>query len=69
MVVDSVSDVLTINEENIQEDIDIHSGIDNRYIMGLVKANEQMIILVNIDKVFLKNELDDLNSAVNNSVV
>ena len=47
LVVDSVSDVLTINEENIQEDIDIHSGIDNRYIMGLVKANEQMIILVN----------------------
>ena len=69
LVVDSVSDVLTINEENIQEDIDIHSGIDNRYIMGLVKANEQMIILVNIDKVFLKNELEDLNSAVNNSVV
>ena len=69
LVVDSVSDVLTINEENIQEDIDIHSGIDNRYIMGLVKANEQMIILVNIYKVFLKNELDDLNSAVNNSVV
>ena len=69
LVVDSVSYVLTINEENIQEDIDIHSGIDNRYIMGLVKANEQMIILVNIDKVFLKNELDDLNSAVNNSVV
>ena len=69
LVVDSVSDVLTINEENIQEDIDIHSGIDNRYIMGLVKANEQMIILVNIDKEFLKNELDDLNSAVNNSVV
>ena len=69
LVVDSVSDVLTINEENIQEDIDIHSGIDNRYIMGRVKANEQMIILVNIDKVFLKNELDDLNSALNNSVV
>ena len=69
MVVDSVSDVLTINENDIQEDIDINSGIDNRYITGLVKANEQMIILVNIDKVFLKNELDDLNTAVNNSVV
>ncbi|WP_432632068.1 chemotaxis protein CheW [Brachyspira sp.] len=69
LVVDSVSDVLTINEEDIQEDIDINSGIDNRYITGLVKANEQMIILVNIDKVFLKNELDDLNNTVNNSVV
>ena len=69
LVVDSVSDVLTINEDDIQEDIDINSGIDNRYITGLVKANEQMIILVNIDKVFLKNELDDLNTAVNNSVV
>lgn len=69
LVVDSVSDVLTINEDDIQEDIDINSGIDNRYITGLVKANEQMIILVNIDKVFLKNELDDLNNTVNNSVV
>ena len=69
LVVDSVSDVLTINEDDIQEDIDINSGIDNRYITGLVKANEQMIILVNIDKVFMKNELDDLNTAVNNSVV
>lgn len=69
LVVDSVSDVLTINEENIQEDIDIHSGIDNRYIMGLVKANEQMIILVNIDKVFLQNELDDMNNTLNNSVI
>ena len=69
LVVDSVSDVLTINEDDIQEDIDINSGIDNRYITGLVKANEQMIILVNIDKVFLKNQLDDLNTAVNNSVV
>ena len=69
LVVDSVSDVLTINENDIQEDIDINSGIDNRYITGLVKANEQMIILVNIDKVFLKNELDDLNTTVNNSVV
>ncbi|MDA1468588.1 chemotaxis protein CheW [Brachyspira hyodysenteriae] len=69
LVVDSVSDVLTINSENIQEDIDMHVGIDSRYIMGLVKANEQMIILVDIDKVFLKDELDDLSDAVNNSIV
>lgn len=69
LVVDSVSDVITINEGNIQEDVDIHSGIDNRYLMGLYKSNEQMIILVNIDKVFVKEELDDLNNAVNNSVV
>ncbi len=69
LVVDSVSDVLTINNENIQEDIDMHAGIDSRYIMGLVKANEQMIILVDIDKVFVKDELDDLTNTVNNSIV
>lgn len=69
LVVDSVSDVLTINNENIQSEIDIHSGIDSRYINGLVKANEQMIILVDIDKVFLENELDSLTNKVNNSIV
>ncbi|TXJ46309.1 chemotaxis protein CheW [Brachyspira pilosicoli] len=69
LVVDSVSDVLTINNENIQSEIDIHSGIDSRYINGLVKANEQMIILVDIDKVFLENELDNLTNKVNNSIV
>ena len=47
----------------------MHVGIDSRYIMGLVKANEQMIILVDIDKVFIKDELDDLSTAVNNSIV
>ncbi len=69
LVVDSVSDVLTINNENIQSEIDIHSGIDSRYINGLVKSNEQMIILVDIDKVFLENELDNLTNKVNNSIV
>lgn len=69
LVVDSVSDVLTINSEIIQEDIDMHAGIDSRYIMGLVKANEQMIILVDIDKVFIKDQLDDLTNAINNSIV
>lgn len=69
LVVDSVSDVLTINNENIQEDIDIHVGIDSRYITGLVKANEQMIILVDIDKVFIKDELDDLSNSVNNAII
>ena len=69
LVVDSVSDVLTINSENIQEDIDMHVGIDSRYIMGLVKANEQMIILVDIDKVFVKDELDDLTNTINNAIV
>ena len=69
LVVDSVSDVLTINPDNIQEDIDIHAGVDSRYIIGLVKSNEQMIILVDIDKVFHQDELDDMNNALNNSVV
>ena len=69
LVVDSVSDVLTINNENIQEDIDIHVGIDSRYITGLVKANEQMIILVDIDKVFIKDELDDLSNSVNDAII
>lgn len=65
LVVDSVSDVLTINNENIQEDIDMHAGIDSRYIMGLAKANEQMIILVDIDKIFKRDELDNMSSEIN----
>lgn len=66
LIVDSVSDVLIISKENIQEDIDMHAGIDSRYITGIAKSNEQMIILVDIDKIFKRNELEDLSSEISN---
>lgn len=62
LVVDSVSDVITINNDNIQENIDVHSGIDSRYITGIAKTGEQMIILVDINKMFKKEEIDTINS-------
>lgn len=62
LVVDSVSDVLSITQDNIQENIDIHSGIDSRYITGIAKTSEQMIILVDINKMFRKEEIDTMNA-------
>lgn len=60
LIVDSVSDVITIDKENIQDDVDIHTGIDNRFVTGLAKLNEQMIILIDIGKIFKKEELESM---------
>ncbi len=62
LIVDSVSDVITISKSNIQENIDIHTDIDCKYILGLAKHNDNMIILINMDKIFKKEEIDNIAS-------
>lgn len=67
LIVDSVSDVITIPKDDIQKSVDMHTGIDYRYILGLAKsADDNMIILVNIDKIFRKEEIETIDSHVVN---
>lgn len=57
IIVDAVSDVLTIPQDNIQTNIDLQSGIDQSYITGIGKLNETMVVLIDIAKMFSKEEL------------
>jgi purine-binding chemotaxis protein CheW len=57
IVVDSVSDVLTIQSEQIRAVPEMSSALDTRYILGLGTVDERMLILVDIEKLMLGSEM------------
>ena len=50
MVVDSVSDVMTLSSEQIRPAPSFSSAFDTRYITGLGTSDERMLILIDIEK-------------------
>ncbi|HID98245.1 MAG TPA: purine-binding chemotaxis protein CheW [Thermodesulfobacteriaceae bacterium] len=55
LIVDTVSDVLNITAEQIETAPACGTGLDTDYILGIGKVKEQIIILLDIDRV-LKDE-------------
>ena len=53
MVVDSVSDVIALLEEQIRPAPDFSSTFDTQYITGLGTVEERMLILVDIEKLMI----------------
>ena len=50
MVVDSVSDVITLTPEQIRPAPNMGGSIDTEYLTGLATIDERMLILVNIER-------------------
>jgi purine-binding chemotaxis protein CheW len=59
VVVDSVSDVITLDKTKIQETPDFGTKMNNEFINGLVSLNERMVILLDVDKLLKLEDLDD----------
>ncbi len=57
IVVDSVSEVVGINSEEIENSPRFTQGIDTSFIMGLGKVKEKILILLDIDAVLSSDEL------------
>ena len=51
LIVDAVSDVLSIPKGDIQATPDFGSAVDARYINGMAKAGEKLVVLLDIDRV------------------
>ena len=65
VVVDSVSDVLTLSEENIRPTPEFASAsFDTKYITGLGTVDEQMIILLDIEKLMTSADMALVDGAV-----
>ncbi len=60
IVVDAVSEVLNIQEEEIEDTPSFGTTLDTAYILGLAKTDGGVKILLNIDKVLLPGELEAL---------
>jgi len=57
MVVDSVSDVMTLSLEQMRPAPEITTVFDSDYLMGLGSIEERMLILVDIDKLMSSPEM------------
>jgi purine-binding chemotaxis protein CheW len=58
VVVDNVSEVLDIKSEEVEDTPQFGHEIDTSFIMGLGKAKDKIIILLDIDKVLSTEELE-----------
>jgi len=57
MVVDSVSDVITLQPEQIKPAPEMGTAFNSDYLTGLGTLNERMLILVDIDKLMSSAEM------------
>ncbi|QCX32386.1 purine-binding chemotaxis protein CheW [Caloramator sp. E03] len=62
LIVDNVSEVTDINGDIIEDAPDIVKGITNKYVSGIVKLNERIIILINTENILSKDDINVLNS-------
>ena len=58
MVVDGVSDVITLKPEQIKPAPEFGSAIDTKYVMGLGTVDERMLILVDIEKLMTSRDME-----------
>jgi len=57
MVVDSVSDVITLSPEQVRPAPEMGSVLDTDYLIGLGTLDERMLILVDIDRLMSSAEM------------
>ena len=57
MVVDSVSDVITLSPEQIKPAPEMGAVLDTDYLIGLGTLDDRMLILVDIDKLMSSTEM------------
>ena len=63
MVVDGVSDVVALSPEQIKAAPEMVSAMDTDYITGLGTLNDQMLILVDIEKLMSSDEMQIMEQA------
>jgi purine-binding chemotaxis protein CheW len=57
MVVDSVSDVITLKDDQVRPAPEMGASVETDYLMGLGTVGERMLILLDIDKFMQSDEL------------
>ncbi len=64
VVVDSVSDVLTLSPEQIKAAPQLSTSLDTRYIVGMGTVDQRMLILVDIERLMTSKDMDLVDEAM-----
>lgn len=62
MIVDEISDVVTIFPENFQPTVNLVPGVKQEYLNGIGKYEDTMIILLNVDRLLTPEEIDMIDT-------
>lgn len=62
LVVDAVSDVLTLRPEDVGATPDLGTSVDTSFIAGLGRSGERLIILLDIERVLASDSLVSLDA-------
>jgi purine-binding chemotaxis protein CheW len=62
LIVDMVLEVIDISSKSIEETPEIIKCVLNKYVYGIVKLNERIIILLDTEKIISIDEMIELNS-------
>ena len=63
MVVDGVSDVITLTSDQVKAAPEFGSTIDTQYVMGLGTVDDRMLILVDIEKLMTSSDMELMGQA------
>ncbi len=63
IVVDAVSEVLRVTGDQISEAPPTIASLGNEYMTGLVRLEEQLLILLDVDQLFGSEELGEMDGA------
>ncbi len=64
IVVDGVSDVMALKEDQLREVPSLVTSIDTKYIVGLATVEQHMLILVDIEKLMSSQEMELMDAAI-----
>lgn len=64
LIVDSVSEVTTITEENIVPPPDSNTGFNNKYIKGIGKVDDEVKLLLDCSRLLSDEDCDSLSREV-----
>jgi purine-binding chemotaxis protein CheW len=63
IVVDSVSDVVTLTRDKISKPPDFGYSVNTEYLVGVGNIGEQMLLILDMDRLMSKDEIAVLNEA------
>jgi purine-binding chemotaxis protein CheW len=64
IIVDEVSEVLSLTESDVQDTPDFGSGVQTPFLLGLARVKEEVKILLDIDEVLATADLSALRQAI-----
>ncbi|MDF2877623.1 MAG: CheW protein [Clostridia bacterium] len=64
LIVDTVSEVLTIPEEGIVEPPKMNKGFNNRYIKNIGKSGNDVKLLLDCEKLLTEDEMENLTEVI-----